>query len=414
MIFLAIRYLLEKKRQTFLTLLGVFFGTMAYVSVSGFFLGFQGFLIEQLVNNTAQIHIQARQDYLTTHQLDHDFFGKDLLHSFWQPGPSGVLGFLAVQDPPAWYERLRKDPRVDSFSPLFTVPALFNLSKISVSANMIGCNPAEQAKVTSVADYMIDGKFTDIGGSGNRIILGEELAKRLGAIRDQMILVSVGTFAPAPFKVVGIYSSGNRAADLQAYAAIGDVQRLNHSLNRVNEIGVKLKDYAMARDMAGAWAKVAPELTESWDQQNENILSVFKIQNALRFSMIATILVVAGFGIYNVLNMTVNQKRQDIAILRSMGYDTFDVIMLFFSQGLLVGVVGAFFGVFSGYFFCLYLQTIPFSGGMMNAGHLRISLDFWIFVQAVVLALGASSLASILPARAAGKLTPIEIIRSGG
>ena len=143
MIFLAIRYLMERKRQTILTLLGVFFGTMAYVSVSGFFVGFQGYLVQQLVDNTAQIHIQARQDTLSEHQLDEAFYERNFTHVFWKAPPSGVLGYLEVQNPQNWYARLKADNRVQAFSPLMTAPSLFTLSKISVSANLIGCIPEQ-------------------------------------------------------------------------------------------------------------------------------------------------------------------------------------------------------------------------------------------------------------------------------
>lgn len=414
MIFLAVRYLLERKRQTILTLLGVFFGTLAYVSVSGFFVGFQGYLVQQLVNNTAQIHIQARLDTLTEHQLDEDFYGNQNAHAFWISRPFGIEGYLGVQNPQAWYVRLKDDPRVHAFSPLMTVPALFTLSKVSVSTTLIGCDPQQQANVTSIADYMTEGKFTDIGAAGNRVILGDELMKRLGAAVGQYVLVSVRTSPPVPFKVVGHFMMGNRFGDLQAFGSIADVQKLNGSPNRVNEIAVRLNDYTQAAPIANNWAKIAPELTESWDQQNANILSVFKIQNALRFSMIMTVLIVAGFGIYNVLNMTVTQKRQDIAILRSMGYDTFDIVTLFFSQGLILGICGAALGLVCGYFFCRYLQTIPFSSPMMRGGgHLQIALTPAIYLQGTLLALLSASVASILPARAAGRLTPIEIIRMG-
>lgn len=416
MIFLALRYLLARKRQTLLTVLGVFFGTMGYVTVSGFFVGFQGYLVQQLVNNSAQIHVQARQDYLTEHQLDKSFFGDRFSHVFWHAPPAGVSGYYEVQNPQSWYERLSADPRVEAYSPLMTAPALFTLSKISVSASLIGCDPEKQAKVTSIADYMMAGKFSDIGAGGNRLILGEELMKRLGAGLEEIIQVSVGTNQAVPFKIVGYFSTGNRFADLQAYGSINDVQRLNHTPNRVTEIGVRLKDYTQSAAIATNWSRIAPERTESWDQQNANILSVFRIQNALRFSMILTVLIVAAFGIYNVLNMTVNQKRQDIAILRSMGYDTFDIVMLFFSQGLILGVVGAVFGLILGYLFCLWLQTVSFfPGNPVNpSGHLHIAFSASIYVQATLMALLSASIASVLPARAAGKLPPIEVIRSGG
>lgn len=416
MIFLAIRYLLERKRQTILTLLGVFFGTMAFVAVSGFFLGYQGYLVQQLVNNNAQVHIEAREDYLTDHDLDQAFFGTNVHKVFWNPAPAGVEGYLEVQSPRNWYRRLNSDPRVQAYSPNLTAAALFNLGKISVAANLIGCDPARQAKVTTVADYMIAGKFTDISIGGNRVILGDELMKRLGAGLNQTVMVSVGTSAPVPFRVVGRFYTGSRGLDLQAFGSLADVQRVNKTENQVNEIAVRLKDYAEADIMARTWSKISPERVESWADQNVNILSVFAIQNALRASMIFIVLIVAGFGIYNILNMTVNQKRQDIAILRALGYDTFDVVMLFFSQGLIVGICGAILGLFCGYLFCLYLQTIPFMRVSPSnpQGHLHIAMNIKIYLEALGLALLSASIASILPARAAGKLTPIEIIRQGG
>jgi lipoprotein-releasing system permease protein len=415
-IFLAVRYLLERRRQTLLTLMGVFFGTVAYVSVSGFFLGFQGFMVEQLVNNNAQIHIQAREDYVTEHQLDGDFYGKEIAHVFWRSPPARNVGYLEVQDPQSWYARLAADPRVTAYASIIAAPAIFTLAANVVSANLIGCDPERESKVISVPYFMMEGKFSDISVGGNRVILGDELMKRLGAGMNQMVNVSVGKGNLATFKVVGHFFTGSRGLDFLAYANLGDVQRVNLTPNRVNEIGVRLKDYSQANSVATSWAKIAPELIESWDMQNQNILSVFAIQTALRFVMILTVLIVASFGIYNVLNMTVSQKRQDIAILRSMGYDTFDIVMLFFSQGLMVGICGAFFGLIAGYLVCLYLQSLQFMNVTPSnpTGHLHISLSYGIYVQAVLMSIFSASMASILPAWSAGKLTPIEVIRQGG
>lgn len=416
MIFLALKYLVERKRQSILTLMGVFFGTVAYVSVSGFFLGFQGFMVEQLVNNSAMIHIQAREDYLEEHELDQGFYGNIFSHVFWRAPPARAVGYLEVQDPQGWYSRLSADPRVIAFSPIITTPVLYKLGPITWSASLIGCDPVEEAKVINIAYFMEEGSFSDIAAGGNRLILGDEIMKRLGAGMNQIVQVSSGGGTSMPFQVIGHFSTGNRGMDLQSYGNLNDAQRINGTPNRVTEISVKINDYTQAHAMAKNWSKSAPELIESWDMQNQNILSVFAIQTALRFLMIAAILVVAGFGIYNVLNMTVTQKRQDIAILRSMGYDGFDVVMLFFSQGLIVGICGAFFGMIVGYLVCRYLQTLSFMhvSPTNPTGHLHILLSTSIYIQAFFMAIFSASVASILPARAAGKLTPIDIIREGG
>jgi len=417
MIFLAIRYLLERKRQTLLTLLGVFFGTMAFVAVSGFFMGFQGFMVEQLINNSAQVHIEARLAYLSNHDLDAAFFGDEFVHSFWSVPPAGVSGYVGIQDPQAWFARLDADPRVKAYSPILTAAALFTNGKVpSVAASLIGCNPTQQSKVTTIADYMLQGKFSDITTGGNRLILGDELMRRLGVGLEQTFMVSVGTSSPVPFKVVGRFMTGSRGADMQAFGALADVQKINGTPKQINEIAVRLNDYLQSQEIEKSWSRLGPERIESWADLNANILSVFAIQNTLKFSMIMTVMIVAGFGIYNILNMTVNQKRQDIAILRALGYDAFDVVMLFFSQGLIVGLIGSFFGLICGYLFCRYLQTIPFMNVTPSnpQGRLHISLDSLIYVQALGFSLLMASLASILPARAASKLTPIEIIRQGG
>ena len=404
-----------RKRQSVLTLLGVFFGTVAYVSVSGFFLGFQGFMAEQLVNNSPQIHIQAREDYLLEHEIDGSLYGTQVKHVFWRSPPARAVGYLEVQNPQSWYDRLAADPRVAAYSSVITAPMIFSLGAMLQSANLIGCDPVEEAKVISVSYYMMEGKFTDIAAGGNEVILGEELMKRLGAGMNQTVYVSPGTGVPTPFKVIGHFYTGSRGLDLQAYGNLADVQRVNLTPNRVNEIGVRLKDYTQAHGIATNWAKFSPELIESWDMQNQNILSVFAIQTALRFAMIFTVLIVAGFGIYNILNMTVTQKRQDIAILRSMGYDSFDIVMLFFMQGLIVGICGAMIGLVAGYLVCVFLQTLTFMNVTPSNpnGHLHISLSFWIYIQAVFMAIFSASVASILPALAAGKLTPIDVIREG-
>ena len=163
------------------------------------------------------------------------------------------------------------------------------------------------------------------------------------------------------------------------------------------------------------WSALSPEKVESWDQQNANLFSVFALQDAIRFLSIGAIMIVAGFGIYNVLNMTVVQKRRDIAILRSMGYSSGDVVWLFFSQGLILGLSGVALGLGFGYLLGLYLQTVPFGSSPLGrgAGHLLISFNPAIYLQAALHAMTATLLASVLPARAAGKLAPIEIIRAG-
>src|SRR5262245_52490874 len=123
MIFLALRYLSARRKQTLLTLLGIFFGTAAYVAISGLMLGFRGYFIDQLINNDAHVRISAREEFLTDHSLDKEFYGstqETTQHVFWDPPPSGRKDSNIVENPQEWYQRLKTDPRVAAFSPHLT------------------------------------------------------------------------------------------------------------------------------------------------------------------------------------------------------------------------------------------------------------------------------------------------------
>jgi len=414
-IFLAFRYLLARRRQTILTLLGIFLGTAAYVAISGFMLGFQDYFIEQMINNSPHIYIRAREDFLTPHSLDHSFYNSQYQYVFWDPPPSGRKDNAIIESPQSWYERLSQDPRVQAYSPQLTTSVIFNNGKATATSNLIGCNPDQQIRITTIGKYITEGRFTDLNVGGNRVVIGEELQKKLGVRVQQNVLISLANNSPKPFKVVGIFKTGTKNADGLAYAALTDVQSINQTPNQVNEIAVRLYDHTQASNLALTWSQLSPEKIESWDQINSNMFGVFRMQDMVRYLMISSILVVASFGIYNILNMAVVQKRKDIAILRSIGYGPTDIILLFFSQGLILGVVGTGLGLFFGYFFSLYLETIPFAGGPMGSGtgHLMVSLKPSIYEQATLMGLASATIASILPAYSAGALTPIEIIRAG-
>jgi lipoprotein-releasing system permease protein len=415
MFFLALRHLLARKRQTLLTLIGILFGSMAYVVISGFMLGFQSYLIDQLINNDAHIRVWAKEDFLHEHTLDREFFGP-AAHVFWISPPGGRKDNARIEDPQGWYRRLRADPRVEAYSPQLTAQVIVTRAKATVPARLIGSEPARQVKVSNISSYMTEGKFTDLSAGGNRILLGAELLAKLGARASETVLVSNGRSVPVPFKIVGTFKTGIRTIDEgTAFGALADVQKINETPSQVNELAIRVYDVEGAAQIAQEWREFGDEKIQSWDQINANFLNVFTIQNVVRFMMIAVILIVAGFGIYNILNMVVTQKRRDIAILRSMGYTTWDVMYLFLVQGLILGSLGAVAGDIGGYWICRYLETVPFAATPLGAGtgFMNISFAPRIYVWATVLAIGCAALASLLPARAAGRMEPIEIIRAG-
>lgn len=412
MFFLAVRHLLSRKRQTLLTLVGIVLGTAAYIAISGMMLGFQSFIIDQLVNNDAHIRISAREDIITEHSLDETFFGENALVN-WRAPPSGRRDNAYILYPRGWLDRLEASPEVAAYSQQIVAQVIATRAKVTTAARLIGSDPSLQSQVTNIQKYVIKGNFQDIGSSGNRIIAGDGLLRKLGATVPETIFLSAGKGRIEPFKIVGSFHLGVKGIDdTTIFGSLTDTQKLNSTPSRITDIAVRLHDVERAREVASSWNIISEEKVQSWDQANEGIMSVFRTQDIVRNSMTISILIVAGFGIYNILNMAVTHKRREIAILRSMGYESKDIVYLFLIQGLILGALGGVVGLVMGYGICQVMAAIPISSRELGDNHLIIVYFPGIYIRGFLLAFFSASIASFLPARAAGRMTPIDIIRS--
>lgn len=298
-----------------------------------------------------------------------------------------------------------------AFAPQLSASAIFTKSGITRGGVIRGVVPVPQMRVTNIEKYMLQGRFQDLSSGGNRILLGEGLLNKLGARVGDSVLVSEGRYEAKPFKIVGVFKLGVvNVDDTTAFANIRDVQQAIRRPSEVSDIAIRLTDVDYAQEFAAQYAALAQEKVLSWDQANASILSVFSIQDVIRSFITIAIMVVASFGIYNILNIVVNQKRKDIGILRSLGFDGADIVQLFLLQGIVLGSAGGLLGLLLGFLLSQYMGTLRI-GGMM--GSMVINYSPSIYLSGLMMAVGASVISSYLPARAAGKLRPIDIVRGG-
>ncbi len=415
MFFLAWRHLSSKLKQTLLTIMGITLGTAAYISISGMMMGFQEFILEQLVNNDSHVRISAREDFINQESVEKTLFSQ-FIHVFWKSPPGGLRESAKIEKPQVWFERLKKDPRVQAYSPQLITQVLVSKGGASLTGKIIGSDPNKQIRVTNIQSYMLDAKFNDLATGGNKIIVGVGILSLLGARINDIITITAPAGTPSPFRIVGSFRLGIKGLDESTlFANINDVQSANRTPSQISDIAIRILDVNKAKEMAETWSNYGRDKVQSWDQLNEGTLSVFKTQDIVRNAMTISILIVAGFGIYNILTMAVNQKRREIAILRSMGFEPRDIINLFLIQGLILGFTGSCAGLSFGYIFSRLIQLIPVSSQRaLGSGNMMVSFDPLIYIKAFILGFVAALFASFLPARAAGKLEPIEIIRSEG
>lgn len=412
MFFLAMRHLLSRKKQTLLTLFGITLGAAAYIAISAMMLGFQTFIIDQLVNNDSHLRIKAREEMLSDRSLNTAFFSENVVVQWIKP-PSGRKDNAYILSPRTWLDRLEADDRVSAASPQLSTQGIATYGKIALGVQVVGSDPEKQKMVANIEGSMLKGQFADIGTSGNRIAVGDAFLRKIGASFGETINLTVGKGLPQPFRIVATFNLGIKALDeSRIFASLSDVQRLNQTPSRISDIAVRLVDVRMASEVASTFNIIGQEKVESWDQANEGIMSVFKTQDIIRNAMTVSILIVAGFGIYNILSLAVTHKRREIAILRSIGFEPKDIANLFLIQGLVLGFIGGLLGLLVGGIASYGMSTIEVSADRgLGGNRMMISYDYIIYVKAFFLAVCSAGFASFFPARSAGQMEPIDIIR---
>lgn len=412
MFFLAIRHLLSRKRQTTLIFLGISMGTMMFAIISGLQLGMREFVVDRLLSNSPHIKISARDQTVDKDEMTQRFY-PDGTAIEWITPPSGKREEAHIMYPQGWFDRLREDPEVIGYSPSLNMSVIINKGDTRQPAMLIGVVPALHKKVLNINQYIKTGSLDDLSNGGNRVILGDKLLENLGAKVGDNLLVSAGHGELRPLKIAGILSLAVEEVDKTLMiASLTDVQQLNKSPGRINEISVSLVDIDRSQELADSWKLVSRDKVETWEEVNASFLQIFVFQDIVRITVTTAILVVAAFGIYNVLSIIVNQKRREIAILRSIGYPPKMILQLFLIQGIMLGFSGAIFGLLIGFGLNLYIETIDLGIPIGTGNHLIISFSPHIYVMGFSMAFLSAILASLLPAYAASKLTPIDIIRS--
>lgn len=410
MLFLAIKQLLSKKKQTLLILLGISFGTMLFISISGIMLGLREYISDALLNNTSHILIKGKENYVDSKKINELLSTEEGIINWIRP-PIGKKDEAKINSYQSWIKIIQETPEVYGFTPRLTIPVILSKGDIEANVRITGTIPGEQVKISKIENYIKSGSFQDLTGGGNKIIIGQKMADDLGVAKGELInLFNKGsTFS---FKIVGTFKFGDDNLDTSmAFASLGDVQTLNKTPGRISEIAVSLYNIEDADKIAQRWSKYGEDEVKNWKEANKMFMEMIKMQDAVRYFVTFSVLVVAGFGVYNVLTIMINQKRHEIAILKSIGYGKEKILRLILYQGLFLGISGGILGIIFGFSLTTIISNIDLSFEIGNSNHILISYAPSTYILALIAAIISSILASFLPAYNASKMTPIDIIR---
>jgi lipoprotein-releasing system permease protein len=404
----ALAHLRKRKRQTAVSIVGVSLGVGFFIAVAALMQGFQQYFIQQTIDVSP--HIVMKDEFRAAPLQP--------AARLYAGGAVRIVGMRPLDEPrgirndDVTVAAIRRLPGI-AVAPSLHGQIVLRYGAKDVAATLIGINPSEERRVSNIERDLVRGKLSDLEAVANGIILGEGLASKLGAwIGDSVNAVSP-TGALLKTKIVGLFQTGLTTLDNSvAYILLKKAQVLQGRPNVVNQIRIRLDDVTRAEAVAARIEARFGYRTEAWQETNRNVFGIFVIQNAIMYSTTGAILVVAAFGIFNIIATVVLEKTRDIAILKSIGLDEGDIRAIFLAEGLALGLVGAVLGWAVGYGLTELLAQVRFDvEGFVKTRGFVLSYTFTHYAIAGGAASAAAALAAFLPARKAAALNPVDIIR---
>jgi lipoprotein-releasing system permease protein len=409
--FITIRYLLSHKRQSLVCIAGVTISVTMFIAMSAMMAGFTDKFIIETVESSGHITIKDEPRETRTPILERAYPNPNAMLALANVKPRDTI--RKIDNPTGLVNALETMPGIMAAAPEVFGDVIATFGTKTLNLNVYGVEPEKQISVTTIADDLLEGDFHRLRTTADGVIIGKGVADVLGARMDDSITLASATGGKTSARVVGIFRTGVTPVDYsRGYMLLSSAQTLLDKKNIINQIVLRTRDYTQAREYAAQIEGVCGYRTESWQESNANFLKIFNIQQVITYIITGALLVVAAFGVLNILIMAVLERVNDIAILRSFGLSRLDIGVIYTLQGLLIGVVGAALGLGFGKLMIEALRRIPVtreglirSEGLLMSEH--ASQYYLSFFAAIIVVL----IASAYPAWRAAKYDPVEVIR---
>lgn len=343
-IFVGLRYVRTRRQGFFVSfiswvsMLGVCVGVAALITIVSVMNGFEGELRTRLVSLSAHATVD---------------------------GPNGRMA-----DWQAVAERALEVPGTVGVAPYRDVQAMLGRYGNLQPAVLHGLDPATESRVSTIEQHLLEGKLSDLTAGSRRIILGRVLAWQLGAEIGETMTVMVpgrdliaagGRPLLQTFTVVGIFEVGLQDHDgSMALIHLADAADLTGEGAMPSGLRIKYDDVMSAPSHTPALAAAAGPgfKVKDWSQEHAAYFRAIRIEKTMMSLILMLVVAVAAFNIVAALVMVVNEKRSDIAILRTLGLEPRGIVGVFFTQGIVIGAIGTLLGLLFGLLIAFNVGTI--------------------------------------------------------
>ncbi|MBK8353550.1 MAG: ABC transporter permease [Saprospirales bacterium] len=400
----AYTYIVSNKRLTMVAALGVTLGIAVFIFMNSMLAGFDKSSSEAFFKSIP--HIRIYKDDEISKPIDHQISQNIPVII----NPKVVPANNTIINPKQVIQLLKNQSDVAFVTPQLTVGVFYNNAKTQISGRAIGILPEEANQMFNMESYVVEGNVNNLKNNINGILLGAGVASKMNVKEGDNISITSSIGMTKVMKVIGVFQTNNSVVDkTTAYINIAFAQQLlKKNASYITDINVNIKDYTKAKAYAVNLAQLTNYKAEDWETANETYMAATKMRAIIIRFVSISILLVAGFGIYNILNMTVMQKINDIAILKAIGFNGFDVVTIFVSQALIIGLIGIVFGVLFASVMVASLQSYYVGG---DIGYFPIYFKLSNFIKGVAFGFGVTFLAGFIPARKAANVDPVSIFR---
>ncbi len=393
-------------RQTVIATLGVAVGVASFLAVSAMMIGSQSDLIRTLVDSAP--HIIVRDQYREApEQPSVAQFSNAAVEIHGLYARDEVRG---LRD----WQAMLADSR--SLQGAIAAPALTGAVAVRFAGRtealaLSGIDPRLEDRVANINEDLVGGALGDLESVQTGIIIPAVVSQRLGAHLGDTLLISSPAGVVQNARLVALLSGSSRGdAERVAYTSLRTAQVLFKRPNIVNQLHVRLADPQSAPQVATTMEARWGYEWETWQQRSRDITNAFAIHNIITYAVISAILFVASLGIYSLISTNVTEKHRDIAVLHAIGFSASDIECAFLLEGVMLGMLGALLGFILGYGLIEAMAAAPFT--VQGQNHtLPLDRGFFQYLVAGSATVFAATIAAWIPARRAGRLDPVDILR---
>ena len=411
---IAKTHLLSRKKQTLVAMLGVTFGIAMFTLMISFMQGVNQFLEDTMLSSTPDIHIynDVKTDYSASVAAQY-FKGEKVKVALHHPKPKEIQ--INIRNKDAIISDLKKNPAVLAVSPLLSTQVFYNYGPVQLNGFINGVNIIEEARLYDLGGKMTSGRPEDLLTMDNGMLMGAGLAEKLNMRTGDMVSLATPTGNTMQFRLVGIFQIGISAIDnVKSYVNLSAVQQLlGKDRNYITDINIKLRNNKEAIALAPGFEQKYRYKVESWETANGSVTASNLIRDVLTYVVSITLLVVAGFGIYNIMNMTIANKMKDIAILKAQGFARKDITQIFLSQSMVIGILGALTGIALGFLLSYALSRTPFpaNNNFVSLKYFPVVFRPKHYLFGMAFGIGTTIVAGLMPAVKASNIDPVAILR---